>query len=63
MHYFSDMDFNEFYHAPYGKLFSVFLHLCDLVGLYGGFAEWIDHFVQLQDAPVDGELPDTEECW
>lgn len=32
-----------------------------LPGLYGGFAEWIDHFVQLQDTPVDGELPDTEE--
>lgn len=30
-------------------------------GLYGGLAEWINHFVELKDAPLDGALPDTEE--
>ena len=30
-------------------------------GLYGGLAEWINHFVELKDAPLDGALPNTEE--
>lgn len=52
---------SESWHAPHGFLLSVCAPSSDLVGLYGGFGEWIDHFIQLQDAPVDGELPDTEE--
>eukprot|EP00435_Cladocopium_sp_Y103_P068051 s1434_g31.t1 len=30
-------------------------------GRYGGLAEWINHFIELKDAPLDGALPDTEE--
>lgn len=31
------------------------------LGLYGGFDEWINHFVELQNAPLDGALPETQE--
>lgn len=30
-------------------------------GVYGGFEEWISHFLDIKNSPIDGALPDSED--
>ena len=36
-------------------------HSTMLLGVYGGFEEWITHFLEIKKSPLDGALPDSEE--